>query len=183
MLIYDGTRAGGDNHVEVALRSASGATSPLRGFVPRSLRQRGPRDVWRPVEVGLALVNRRRRAVGPNPSVWRIPDLRSLPCWERGSGVYPRCPSSGGILGSVWLVEGAGYGRSYTVALSDGGILRNHKTATNGPRSRRCVGRHNQLVASSTPLGSLQQPMSFSSPSAGEPTLGRLRAARRPAKC
>src|SRR3712207_7016897 len=61
--------------------------------------------------------------------------LRDLPRWECGSGIFPRGYGSGGTLGSVRLVEGAGYRRSYPVALSDGGILRSHETASDGPRS------------------------------------------------
>src|SRR5215208_339937 len=121
------------SYVEVALRGASGTTGTLRGFLPRSLGQRGSGGVWRPAEVVLALGNRRRRAVGPNPCLWRVPGLRNRPRWERGSGVFPCCPSGGRDRGSVRLVEDAGYGRSYPVALADGGILRTHKTAADGP--------------------------------------------------
>src|SRR5918994_566420 len=56
-----------------------------------------------------ALGNRRRWAAGPNPGLWRLPGLRSLPRWECGRALFPRCPSDGRDLGSVWLVEGAGH--------------------------------------------------------------------------
>src|SRR5215207_8360632 len=119
-------------YVEVALRGASGLTGPLCGFVPCSPGERSPGDVWRPAEVGLALGNRRRWAAGPNPGLWRLPGLRSLPRWECGRALFPRCPGGGRDLGSVWLVEGAGYGRSHPVTLSDGGLLRSHETAADG---------------------------------------------------
>jgi hypothetical protein len=60
--IHDGTTARGDNQGKVALRSASDVTGALRGFVHRSPGQRGSGDLWRPVEVVLALGNRRQRA-------------------------------------------------------------------------------------------------------------------------
>src|SRR5215203_3282708 len=124
---------GGDDDVEVALRGASGAAGPLRGFVPGSLRPRRPGDVRRPAEVGLALGDRRRRALGPNTSLRRIPGLRSLARRGCGSGVFPRGLGGGRDLGSVRLVESAGDGRSYPLALADGGILRGHETAAYGP--------------------------------------------------
>ena len=63
------------------LLARSGTSGALRGFLPRSPGQRGTGGVRRLAEVGLALVNRRRRALGPNPSLWRIPDQRSLARW------------------------------------------------------------------------------------------------------
>jgi hypothetical protein len=134
----------------MALRGASGITGPLCGFVPRSPRQRGSRDVWRSVEVGLAVVNRRRRTLWPNHALWRIPDLRSLARWGRSIDVYPRGAGSDGVVGSLWLVEGAGYGRSHPLAIADGGILRSHETAADGPRPRRSVGSHNRSDVGST---------------------------------
>src|SRR5918994_2260105 len=124
---------GGDEHGEVALGGASGATSPLRGFLPRSPGQGGPERVRRPIAVGLALVNRRRRALWPNPGLWGIPDRRSLARWGRSFDVYPRGAGSDGMVGSVWLVEGAGYGRRYPLAPPHGGLLRSHKGATDDP--------------------------------------------------
>src|SRR5215212_8239721 len=117
----------------MALRGASGITGPLRGFVPRSPGQRGPGDVWRPVAVGLALERWRHWTAGPGYSVFRFPALRILPRRDRGRGVFPRGPRSGRNLGSVRLVEGAGCGRSHPVALADGGLLRAHETAADGP--------------------------------------------------
>ncbi len=84
-------------------------------------------------QVGLAPGDWRRRALGPNPGLRRLPALRDLPRRERGSGVFPRCPGGGGDLGFVWLVEGAGHGRGYPLATPRGGILRSHKGATHGP--------------------------------------------------
>src|SRR5215207_6722501 len=117
----------------MALRGASGSTSPLRGFVPRSPRNRGSEDVWRSVAVGLALVDRRRRAVGPNLGLWRIPDLRSLARWDRSIDVYPRGAGSDGVVGSLCLVEGARYRRSYPVASRHGRLLRSHETVADCP--------------------------------------------------
>jgi hypothetical protein len=62
----------------VALAGASGTTGTLCGFLSRSLRQGGSGDVRRPAEVGLALVDRRRRTHGRHPSLWRVPGYRSL---------------------------------------------------------------------------------------------------------
>src|SRR5918994_3438783 len=101
---------------EMALCGASGITGALRGFVSRPPRQWGSEGVRRAVEVGLALVDRRRWALGPNPSLRRIPHLRCLAGWGRSTDVYPRSAGSDGVVGSFWLVEGAGYGRSYPLA-------------------------------------------------------------------
>ena len=83
--------------------------------------------------VGVALERWRQWAVGPSHGVFRLPSLRVLPSCERGSAVFPGSSGSGRDLGSVQLVEGAGCGRSYPVALTDGRILRAHKTAADGP--------------------------------------------------
>jgi hypothetical protein len=59
-------------------RGATGATGALRSLVPSSLGQRSPSDVRRPAKVGLTLVDRRQRTLGPNSGLRRIPDLRDL---------------------------------------------------------------------------------------------------------
>ena len=51
----------------------------------------------------------------------------------RSTDVCPRGFSSNGVVGSIWLVEGTGYGRSHPVAPSHGGLLRSHETAADGP--------------------------------------------------
>src|SRR5215208_2037900 len=67
----------------MALRGASGATGPLRGFLPRPPRQRGPGDVW-----GLL------RWAWP----WSIGD----------SGLLGRIPASGEYpISGVWLAGAA----------------------------------------------------------------------------
>jgi hypothetical protein len=123
--------------VEVALGGASGAIGALRGFLPRSFGQRGPGGVRRPVGVGLALGNRRRRALRANPGLWGIPALRNPPRWDRSIDVYPRGAGSDGVVGTVGLVEGASNRQSHPFAHSDGGILRSHQAGADGPRPRR----------------------------------------------
>src|SRR5215204_966739 len=134
----------------MALRGASGATGPLRGFLPRPPRQRGPGDVWGPAQMGMALVNRRQRTLGPNPRLWRIPDRRGLASRNRSTDVYPRRAGSDGVVGTVRLVEGASHGRSYPFATPHGGLLRSHEASANGPRPRRSVGRHYRSDVGST---------------------------------
>src|SRR5215208_2648029 len=51
----------------------------------------------------------------------------------RSTFVYPRCAGSDGVVGSFWLVEGFGYGRSYPLAPPYGGLLRSHETAADAP--------------------------------------------------
>src|SRR5215207_949725 len=145
-------------YVEVALRGAPGATGALRGFVPRPPRPRGPGDVRRPAKVGLALVDRRRRNLGPDPGLRRIPDLRGLARRRRSSAVYPRGAGGDGVVGTAWLVVGTGYGRSYPLARLDGGLLRSHESAADRSRSVRFVGRRNRSVAGSGHLGPLKPP-------------------------
>src|SRR5215203_6749486 len=113
--------AGGYDGVEVALRSASGFAGALCGFVPRSFGQRGPEGVWRPIEMGLALERWRQWTVGPSHGVFRLPALWILPGCDRGSAVFPCGPGCGRDLDSAQLVEDAGCGGSYPVALADGG--------------------------------------------------------------
>src|SRR5215207_11480083 len=113
-------------YVEVALRGAPGATGALRGFVPRTPRPRGPGDVRRPAKVGLALVDRRRRNLGPDPGFRPVPDLRGLAGWGCGTDVHPRSAGGDGVVGTVRLVQGAGRGGSYPLASVDGGFLRSH---------------------------------------------------------
>src|SRR5215208_222903 len=97
ILIQGRTRAGGDDDdVEVALCSASSATGPLRGFLHHSPGQRSQENLWRPVEVGLAVGNRRRRAIGPNHNFW-FSSGWILPRCDHGRGVYPCSPGSGGF--------------------------------------------------------------------------------------
>src|SRR5918995_4678724 len=107
----------------MAVRSASGATGSLRGFLPRSPGQTGSERVWRLAEVGLALVNRRQRTLGPSHRLWRIPNLWCLSRWSRSTDLYPRGVGSGRVVGSVWLVEGSDYGRRYFVAPTHGAFL------------------------------------------------------------
>src|SRR5215211_4593071 len=118
---------------EMALRGASGITGALRGFVSRPTGQWGSEAVRRAVEVGLALVNRGRWALGPEPGLWRIPDRWRLARRGRNTFVYPRCAGSDGVVGSIWLVEGASCGRSCPLAPPHGGLLRSHETAADGP--------------------------------------------------
>ena len=110
----------------MARRGATGATGTLRGLVANSLGQRSPSDVRGAAKVGLALVDRRQRSPGPNPGLRRIPDLRDLARRGRGTGVHPRGAGGDGLVGSFWLVEGLGYGRSYPLVPAYGGLLRSH---------------------------------------------------------
>src|SRR5215208_4142718 len=106
----------------MALCDASGTTGALRGFVSRPPGQWGSEGVRRAVEVGLALVNRRQWDPGPDLCLWRIPHLRCLAGWGRSTLVYPRCAGTDGVVGSIWLVEGTGFGRSYPLAPPHGGL-------------------------------------------------------------
>src|SRR3712207_7120929 len=131
------------------LRGAPDTTGALRGFVPRSLGQRGSGGVRWSVRVGLALVDRRWWALGPNPSLWRIPGLRSLARRDRGADVYPRGAGGDGMVGSVRLVEGTGRGRGHRLALSNGRPLPGHEGPARAPGSRRSVGRPDRSAVGS----------------------------------
>ena len=117
----------------MARRGATGATGALRSLVPSSLGQRSPSDFRRPAKVGLTLVDRRQRTLGPNPGVRRIPDHRDLARRERGTGVHPSGAGGDGMGGTVWVVEGIGYGRSYPLVPAYGGLLRSHESAADSP--------------------------------------------------
>jgi hypothetical protein len=79
-------------------------------------------------------------SIGDGGLLGRIPasgeypiSVRSLARWGRSIDVYPRGAGSGGVVGSVWVVEGFGYGRSYPLAPAHGGLLRSDKGAADGP--------------------------------------------------
>src|SRR5215216_5080678 len=59
--------------------------------------------------------------------------------------------TAAGLFFLAALVEGAGYGRSYPVALSDGGILRSHKSFSYGPCPRRYMHSYNTRRPSGSP--------------------------------
>jgi hypothetical protein len=56
-----------------------------------------------------------RRSLGGN----ELSDLRGLARRERSTDVYPRGAGSDGVMGTVWMVEGFGYGRSYPLGTGD----------------------------------------------------------------
>jgi hypothetical protein len=128
----------------VALGGTSGTTGTLRGFLSRSLRQEGSGDVRRPAEVDLALANRRRRTLGTHPSLWPVPAYRSLARWGCCLAVRPCGASDGGVVGSLWLMEGYGCRRSHPLAPANGGLLLSDEAAADGPRPHGVVGGHNR---------------------------------------
>jgi hypothetical protein len=57
--------------------------------------------------------------------------------------VHPRGAGGDGMVGTVWLVEGLGYGRSYPFVPAYGGLLRSLESAADCRGPRRLVARHN----------------------------------------
>jgi hypothetical protein len=73
----------------------------------------------------LALLEIARACAATPPKAWGYETLgsRSMSLANEGKALGRR----------HWLVEGAGCGRSYPVALSDGGIFRSHEGSADGP--------------------------------------------------
>ena len=78
-------------------------------------------------------------SIGDGGLLGRIPASGEYPIsgvWlggGRGTFVYSRGAGSSGVVGTVWLVEVSGCGRSYPLVSAYGGLLRSHESAANGP--------------------------------------------------
>ena len=75
-------------------------------------------------------------SIGDGGILGRIPASGEYPIsgvWLGGGAALLFILAALAVMGTVWLVAGTGYGRSYPLAPPHGGLLRGHETAADGP--------------------------------------------------